>query len=453
MEKRDYQLNAINAAIRELKYKTSTVIVGPTGCGKTVIITGIIPHFLHGKILVLAHREEIIFQTVRTIEAITGIKCGIELAKNRSTGNEQVIVASVQSMLRRLDKFNPNEYSLVIRDEAHHITSKTDRDIINHFTKNSSLKVLGVTATPDRGDNQAIGQMFKSMCYEMTLKQATNQGWLVPIISETVVLPGLDLSSARIVAKEFNRSDLSAEMEKDKNIDDVVNNAIWRIGKRKTIAFCASVLQARMMVEYFNFRSKDIAFSIDGNTPKTERRQKLQDFKDGKYQIFCNCGIATEGFDCPDVSCVLIAKPTLVRSNYVQMAGRGLRPLSGILKNCGSPGLRKLEIGRSLKKNCLIIDYTTNSTSHTLMKAANIFDGDMQPDEKGTSNILGNGKTIAQSNKGMSQTRGTGKGDMNIQNLAGAGMGRLKHNATRFTAQHSIGAILIKDLFKSLFTQ
>jgi superfamily II DNA or RNA helicase len=452
MEARDYQDKAIKAAVMELQYKESTVAVSPTGTGKTVIAVGIMKHFLNKKILFLAHREEIIFQSSKAIKAILGIDCGIELANNKSNGSESVIVASVQSMLRRMHKFNPDEYGLIIRDEAHHITSKTDRDIIKYFQQNKSIKLLGITATPDRGDEQAIGQIFRSMCFEMTLAQAFDQGWLVPVVAKRVELPGLDLSNARVSRGELNQMDLSAQMEKDRNITAIVDDAIWRIGTKKTIAFTASVLQARLMTAYFNRRAPGIAFYIDGDMKKKERRQKLQDFRDGKHQIFCNCGIATEGFDCPDASCILMAKPTLVRSAYAQMAGRGLRPLSDILRYCGSAGLRKLEIERSDKPHCLIIDYTTNSTTHKLMKAADIFAGDMEPDEKETSNILGNGKTIAQSNKGMWQVRGIGKGDTNISNFGHAGLGRLKHNTMRFTAQRSMGGMLIRDVFKALFT-
>ena len=450
MQARDYQNTAISAAITELKYKQSTVIVCPTGTGKTLILGKIIQQW-PGRVIVLAHREELIFQAASKIYEITGIQCGIELAERKSN-NESVIVASVQSMLRRMDKFNPADYSLIIRDEAHHVTSKTDRDIIKHFQQNPNLKLLGVTATPDRGDNQAIGQIFKSMAYELSLTQAMNQGWLVPVYSKQIHLAGLDLSRARITAGDISRLDLSAEMEKDENIKAVTESAFWEIGQRKAIAFTASVLQAKLMVERFNQKGPGMAFSIDGDTPKEARRRLLKDFSAGKYQVFCNCGIATEGYDCPKVSAIIMAKPTLVRAHYAQMAGRGLRVLPNTVENCGSPELRKLEIARSAKKDCLIIDYTTNTSKHELMKLANIFEGDIEPDEKGTSHILGNGKTIAQSNKGMWQVRGISKNDTKLHNLAHSGMGRLKHNSLRITAQHSIGMIMVADLFKHLFS-
>ena len=451
MQARDYQSAAISAAIAELKYNQSTVVVCPTGTGKTVIFGEVIKQW-PGRVIVLAHREELIFQAAAKIYEITGIECGIELAGKKSNGRESVIVASVQSMLRRLDRFNPADFSLIIRDEAHHVTSATDRKIIDHFQKNPNLKLLGVTATPDRGDNQAIGQIFKSMAFELSLTDAMSQGWLVPVYSKAIYLPGLDLSRAKITAGELNQGDLAAEMEKDENIKAVTDSAYWEIGSRKAIAFTASVLQAKLMVERFNQKRPSMAFSIDGNTPNEERRQKLKDFAAGKYQVFCNCGIATEGYDCPKLSAIIMAKLTLVRSHYAQMAGRGLRVLPDPVENCGSPELRKLEISRSAKKDCLIIDYTTNSIRLELMKLADIFDGDMRPDEKVTSHILGNGKTIAQSNKSMWQIRGAVKGDMALHNLSHTGMGRLKHNSLRITAQKSIPMIMFRELFHNLFS-
>lgn len=454
MQARDYQSAAISAAIADLKFNQSTVVVCPTGTGKTVIFGEVIKYW-PGRVIVLAHREELIFQAAAKIYEITGIECGMELAGKKSKGNESVIVASVQSMLRRLDRFKPEDFSLIIRDEAHHATSATDRKIIDHFQQNPKLKLLGVTATPDRGDKQAIGQIFNSMAYELSLTDAMAQGWLVPVQSRQIYLPGVDLSRARITTgpdKDLNNADLAAEMEKDENIKAVTDSAFWEIGSRKAIAFTASVLQAKLMVERFNQKRPDMAFSIDGNTPNEERRQKLKDFSTGKYQVFCNCGIATEGYDSPDTSAIIMAKLTLVRSHYTQMAGRGLRVLPNTVENCGSPELRKLEISRSAKKDCLIIDYTTNSSRLELMKLADIFDGDMHPDEKGTSHMLGNDKTVARSNKGMWQVRGVSKNDLSLHNLSHSGMHRLKMNSTRITAQKSIGMVFLRNVFHNLFS-
>jgi len=202
---RPYQSEAITA-IREAWTGgvQKTLLVLPTGCGKTIVFCKLIEGLVSGgeRVLILAHREELLDQAADKLAASTGLRCAVEKAERTAQGSwYRVTVGSVQTLMRekRLQQFQPDYYDTIIIDEAHHCLSDSYQRVLEHF---GAAKVLGVTATPDRGDMRNLGRYFESLAYEYTLPQAIREGYLSPIRAETIPLQ-LDLSGASVQAGDF----------------------------------------------------------------------------------------------------------------------------------------------------------------------------------------------------------------------------------------------------------
>lgn len=379
MKLRPYQQAAASGAFDQWRDNTSTLIVIPTGGGKTIVFAEIIRRFLPQRTLVLAHREELIFQAREKIENGAGIDCQIEMADQTAFTDlflrSPCVLATVQSLHMRLQRFDPMAFGLLVIDEVHHATAATYVKVIEHFKKNPDLRILGVTATPDRADEEALGQLFDTVAFDYEILDAIHDGWLVPVDQQCVQVKSLDYSSIRTTAGDLNGGDLAAVMEAEENLQGVVGSAIEIIRKRQSILFASSVLHAERSCEIFNRHKPGMATFVSGKTEKDERRDKLRAFKAGETQILCNVGIATEGSDFPDVAVIIMARPTKSRSLYAQMAGRGLRPLSGLVDQHLTADGRKAAITASTKPNCLIVDFCGNSGKHKLMTTADILGG------------------------------------------------------------------------------
>lgn len=376
---RPYQRAASDAAFGEWQDKTSTLIVLPTGTGKTQVFSDVIRRFLPQRALVLAHREELIFQAKHRIESIAGIQCQIEMADFAASNDlfmrSPCVVATVQTLHRRLDRFKPEDFGLVVVDECHHTVASSYTKILNHFKANQNLRILGVTATPDRADEEALGQIFDSVAYDYEILDAIHDGWLVPVDQQMVQIGTLDFSHVRTTAGDLNGADLAKVMEAEKNLQGVVGSSIEIIGNRQSIMFASSVVHANLSCDIYNRHRPGMATFICGETDKEERRQKVQAFKDGKVQVLCNVGIATEGSDFPDVSVIVMARPTKSRCLYAQCAGRALRPLAGLVDQFATPDERRDAIARSAKPAALLLDFVGVSGQHKLMTSADILGG------------------------------------------------------------------------------
>ncbi len=207
MKPRPHQEDAVVSTIKKLEAHGSSLITMPTGTGKTVVFSEIIRR-TSGRAMVVAHREELIDQASRTIEKVCGRRPSIEMAEMKSQERlglfaNPCVVASVQTLNAkmgkqlRMSKFNPHDFGLIIIDEAHHAVAPSYQRVINHFKKNPNIKVCGVTATPDRADKLALGQIFDSVGYQYEIFQAIRDGWLVPIISNQVVVESLNFDHVR----------------------------------------------------------------------------------------------------------------------------------------------------------------------------------------------------------------------------------------------------------------
>jgi superfamily II DNA or RNA helicase len=388
MKLRNYQKNAADAVFREWESNRSTLAVMPTGCGKTVMAAEIVKRIFPGRVLFLAHREELIFQAREKITRYTGLNCGIEMAgykvdehSNLWYMKDPVIVSSIQTQNAggagdgRMSKFNPEEFSVAIVDEAHHATASSYVRVLDYYKSNSKLKILGITATPDRADEEALGKIYDTVAYDYEISDAINDGWLVPITQRMVQVSELDFSQIRTTAGDLNSGDLAAVMEQEKMLHGIASPAIDIVGSRRALLFASSVKHAEMLAEIFNRHRPDMATWICAKTPKDSRRKILTEYAAGKIQVVCNCGVLTEGFDDPGVEVIIMGRPTKSRSLYSQMCGRSTRPLPGIVDGLDSPDDRREAIAASTKPYCEIVDFTGNAGRHKLMCSADILGG------------------------------------------------------------------------------
>jgi len=387
---RPYQTEAVEAVEREFQTNDSTLLVMATGLGKTATFGEMIRRMSgNGKrCLVIAHRSELVEQAAKHIQTRVGINASVEMAERRATNGiyaDPVVVASVQTCVaesggsRRMERFNPSQFSLVVVDEAHHATSSSYRDVINWFTAGGA-KVLGVTATPDRADEEALGQVFDSVAYEYGVAEGIADGFLVPIKQTMVTVSSLDYSDCRTTAGDLNGADLDRVLKYEETLHRMVEPTVKIAGDRRTLIFCASVEHAERVAEIINRYKPNTAAFVSANTPHDRRRTIFRDFGDGKYQFLCNVGIATEGWDDPatdgkGVQFIAMMRPTKSRSLYCQMVGRGTRTLPSVIDGIETPEGRRAAIASSAKKCVTVLDFVGNSGRHKLMRVADALGG------------------------------------------------------------------------------
>ena len=392
MKLRPYQKAAVGGCVESLRSHSSTLAVMPTGCGKTIVFSETI-RLASKRCLVIAHREELIRQAAKKIEAMTGEKPSIEMAEEKSYEpyfgiKSKVVVASVQTLNarnhlgKRMNRFTPDEFSLLVIDEAHHSVANSYLNVINYFKRNRSLKVIGVSATPDRSDKLALGEVFEDVAYKYELLQAVKDGWLVPIRQTVVRVESLDFSGVNKVAGDLNQRQLAEVMEYEKNLHGIVTPTLELTGDRKTIVFASSVLHATRIAEILNRHKPASARMLCGKTPKDLRASMIEDYAADKFQYLVNVGITVEGFDDPGVSVIVMARPSSSRSLVAQQVGRGTRPLANVfdgIPNDHSPEnceARREAISASTKPYCEVIDFVGNSGRHKLMYASDILGGE-----------------------------------------------------------------------------
>lgn len=378
---RSYQNMAVTEVVRALDQRKSTLVVMPTGTGKTVCFAHIARQS-SARVMVIAHREELVQQAADKIRTVTGQSPDIEMAEYKAGRmyKAPVVVASVQTLCApmgngsRMDKFDPFEFGLLVIDEAHHATAASYRRIIDHFSKNKAVRTVGFTATPDRADKTALGSVFEHVAYQYEILTAISDGWLVPIETQQVIVKGLDFSHVKTIAGDLNQGELASIMEQEKVLHGVVTPTLEIAGKRKTLVFASSVAHAERMSEIFNRHGVRSAI-VHGGTFKDERRRILRAYADGNIQVLCNCGVAVEGFDCPGIEVVVIARPTKSRALYTQMVGRGTRTLPNVVDGVATAEGRRQAIAYSRKPRVLVVDFTGNSGRHKLVSAADILGG------------------------------------------------------------------------------
>ena len=393
MRPRPYQERAIESVLHEFTKVDSTMVCMATGLGKTILFASVVDRMMKkGQCVVLAHRRELIQQAADKIARVTGIMPDIEMAEQRVDhfgmfGPPKIIVSSIQTQVAgpyggRMTKVNPDDVSLLVIDECHHAVSPAYRQAIEHYRRNPDCKVLGVTATADRGDKRALGRVFDSVAYRYDILDGIRDGWLVPIRQEFVDCQSLDFSHIRIVAGDLSKTDLARVLEYEQALQEVAVPTVEIAGDRKTLVFAASVKQAERMAEIINRMRPGKAAFVCAVTPEDERRDIVGRFADGQIQFLCNVGVFTEGFDDPGVQVVAVARPTRSRALYAQMVGRGTRTLPDVVDGIPESGDRKVAIAGSDKPDVTVLDFVGNSGRHSLMSTADLLGGDYTDEER-----------------------------------------------------------------------
>ena len=350
MDLRPYQEEAKDAIEREWENgRRRTLLVLPTGCGKTIVFSKVIEDCVRQgeRVLVLAHRGELLDQAADKLKTSTGLGCAVEKAEESSLGSWfRVTVGSVQSLMRekRLQRFAPDHFGAIVVDEAHHVLSDSYQRVLAHF---SEAKVLGVTATPDRGDMRNLGSYFESLAYEYTLPKAIREGYLSPIKALTIPLK-LDLSGVTLQNGDFAASALGSAL--DPYLQQIAEEMRKNCEGRKTVVFLPLVKTSQKFCGILNEQGLRAA---EVNGESKDRAEVLADFEAGRYDVLCNSMLLTEGWDCPSVDCIVVLRPTKVRSLYSQMVGRGTRLAPE-------------------KENLLLLDFLWHTERHELCRPAHL---------------------------------------------------------------------------------
>lgn len=322
MTLRPYQQEAFEHVFDQWDGGThKTLVVMPTGTGKTIVFAKIVEECVRRgcRVLIMAHRGELLDQAADKILKSTGLKCSVEKAGQTCLGEwYRVVVGSVQTLMheRRLKKFKPDYFDVIIIDEAHHCISDSYQRVLQHF---SDSDVLGVTATPDRADLKNLGSYFESLAFEYTMPQAIKSGYLVPIKALTVPLQ-IDISMVGISAGDFKVGEIGTAL--DPYLYQIADKMVEYCAGRKTIVFLPLIATSQKFMGILNERGF-VAAEVNGSSE--DRAEILQDFEDGKYNVLCNSMLLTEGYDCPAVDCIIVLRPTKSRPLYAQMVGRGTR--------------------------------------------------------------------------------------------------------------------------------
>jgi len=314
------------------------------------------------RVLILAHRGELLDQAADKLNKSTGLGCAVEKAENSCMNSwYRVVVGSVQTLMResRLKQFASNFFDTIIVDESHHCLADSYQRVLGHFDK---AKVLGVTATADRSDMRNLGEYFETLAYEYTLPKAIKDGFLSPIKAQTIPLK-LDLTGVGQQAGDFKASDLGSAL--DPYLYQIADEMARYCMDRKTVVFLPLVKTSQKFRDILNSKGFSAA-EVNGDSQ--DRAQVLKDFDTGKYNVLCNSMLLVEGWDCPSVDCIVVLRPTKVRGLYSQMVGRGTRLFP-------------------TKDYLLLLDFLWHTEKHELCHPAHLICESAEVAEKMTENI------------------------------------------------------------------
>lgn len=359
---RAYQMKARQEIHKGFEDFDRQLGVLPTGGGKTILFSRLAQDYQPQRTLILAHREELITQAVDKLRSSTGLEAQVEMGDDRASLDAPVVVASVQTLMRekRRERWPRDHFGLVVVDEAHHALADSYLNTLGHF--HDHAKVLGVTATPDRGDKKNLGRYFENIACEISLLELIQQGWLAPIKVKTVPL-GMDLRGVRTTAGDFNADDLGHALEP---YLEQIADVLVEHRHRKTLVFLPLIAVSKRFAEICRERGL-LAEHIDGQS--RERQATLERFRKDEIRVLTNAMLLTEGYDEPSIDCVVCLRPTKVRALYSQIIGRGTRMYGG-------------------KDHLLVLDFLWQAEEHSLMRPANLIAED-EEDAKALTEKLG----------------------------------------------------------------
>lgn len=350
MNLRPYQETARAAVHEQWQSVDRTLLVLPTGCGKTIVFSAIARDVVEsgGRVLILAHRGELLEQAADKLFRSTGLRAAVEKAEHESHDSMfMVTVGSVQTLMRpsRLARFDEDHFTHIIIDEAHHALAESYQASTRYF---AGAKVLGVTATPDRNDRKNLGSYFESLAFEYSLINAIREGFLSPIRALSIPLQ-IDLSGVSIQSGDFKASELDDALAP--YLGQIASEMGEHCRNRKSLVFTPLVATAQKfagMLADAGFRAN----WVSGDDP--DRAEKLKAYaQSGPGTVLVNSMLLTEGYDDPATDCIVCLRPTKSRPLYAQIVGRGTRIHPG-------------------KADLLLLDFLWMSDRHELCRPAHL---------------------------------------------------------------------------------
>lgn len=355
---RPYQKDAIGAIKMALDASGRTLAVLATGTGKTEIAAELIRDCQKGA-LFIAPLIQLVSQTAQRLRS-RGIQCGVEQGGTRS--DDRVTVACYASLLsrKRWERYI-DTIDLIIVDEVHTNFSKRALEMLTNLTQ-GRVKLVGLTASPERGGDP-LTSYYGNVGFYYPISQATDDGWLVPAKVWLSVIESVDLSMPRLKGEKFgdyNSEELARIMAQERTVQEIASLVEQHHEGEPSVVFCQGIFAAEGLRDNLDRRGIKSAI-VHSRMDPDERRAHLNDFEDGTVSIILNVGCLTLGWDFPPVKKLFIAKPTKSKAKYVQMFGRGTRPLAGVVDGYGSAELRKKAIAESAKPYFEVFDITDSS--------------------------------------------------------------------------------------------
>jgi len=357
---REYQLEALEVVTaNSMKGITRQLICLPTGTGKTVVFA-LLAKELNRRTLVIAHTEELIEQAVEKFKIVwPGVNVGVVKAESDEI-NSHVVVASIQTICRekRLERLKQQGFGLMIIDEAHHATAPSYEKVIwelGFIEDNPEKLLVGVTATPKRGDGIGLNAIFQAITFERSISTMIRAGYLSPLVGKQIYTK-IDLTSVGFQNGDFMQDELAKVINTVSRNQLIVDNyKLNALERKKALVFCVNVQHAKDLSMAFNL-SGISSSPVYGAMEEEGRKKILSDFSDGKYQVLTNCQLLVEGYDEPKIDCIIMGRPTASTTLFTQMIGRGIRTFP-------------------TKQDCLVLDFTDNATRHNLCTCLNSLDG------------------------------------------------------------------------------
>jgi len=352
---RGYQEAAVNAASDALDQHGNTLVVAPTGAGKTIMLSALVGkrYKKNHNILILQHRDELVSQNSTKFHRVNDNMSSSIVNASQKDWSGDAVFAMVQTLSRENNLSQMPHVDMIVVDEAHHTIADTYQRIINAAkSANEGVQIVGFTATPNRGDKKGLRQIFDNCSHQIEISTLINEGFLVKPKTFVIDVGVQDeLRNVRKTIADFDMDAVERIMNRRAINQKVVNEWVDKARDRKTIVFCSTVVHAQDLCSEFVDAGVTAAV-VTGDTPSQEREEILHRLSHGDMQVVVNVAVLTEGFDAPPVSCVVLTRPCSYKATMVQMIGRGLRTID------------QEEFPGVVKSDCIVMDFGTSVLTH-----------------------------------------------------------------------------------------